>query len=628
MVPAAAVYLWLAVTTLRRATEGVAWSLGIYFALVVPGIGGAILQVLANDPATLAIAKSMMFLCRAGIPVALIALVLDMLGKPLSNRTIIWLCVVPLSTMVLALSNTVHGWVWHTELSTAAGTLITRPAWGWWYRFVHAPYSYTLLGAMMVLFFLRLSAVSAPQRRTLLLFLAISVGPMLSGLLHSFGIGVERLWLPAFSISMTAPIFLLILSDLRQSRFRPVSYRELIEQIRDPVVGLDNVGRVVSINHAACDLMGQRQRDLLGRPLAADQPFASEMFAAEQSTEPFVYSGRYFDARFSDVLSDDNLIRGRTIVCRDVSAEIEARDQLATSEQLMRAMVEQSSNGIARLHRTSGPDDIEPSYVCVFANRAASALAGAEPDELSGMNARTLLGMLLSDWTGSDRDALIEYVLISAASGLPVDKELELRPSEGTHWVRLVAEPVDNDVAVTLTDITVAMRRQLAIERRASHDHLTGLLNRQGFAEEADKVISNQVRGNLFFIDLNDFKQINDTFGHQTGDVLLYRVASRIRHACRPQDVVGRLGGDEFVVLAGDLNASAEESLAERLIDALSQPYRIDDDTITCNAAVGRARFPEHGASVDELIRWADDAMYRAKRRTDSGESALEDAGS
>ncbi len=626
MVPAAVLFLWLAVSTMRQATEGVAWSLGIYFALVIPGIGGAILQVLAEEPASLAVAKSMMFICRAGIPVALIALVLDMLGRPLSGRVLLLLTIVPMITITLALSNSVHGWVWHTDLATPDGQLIVQPSWGVWYRFVHAPYSYTLLGAMMVLFFMRLSAVSAPQRRILLLFLAISVGPMLSGLLYSFGIGTERLWLPAFSISLTAPIFLLILRDLRQSRFRPVSYRELIEQIRDPVIGLDNVGRVVSINQAACELIGRRARDLLGRRLPREQAFAAKMLAAENQSEPFRYSGHYFDARFSDVLSSGDQARGRTIVCRDVTAENLAREQLATSEQLMRTMVEQSSNGIVRLHRLSAIDAAEPVYNCVFANQAAGSLAGAEPEKLAGMDARTLLGMLLADYTGSDRNDLVDFILSSAASGMPVDKELELRPREGNRWIRFVAEPVDDDVAVTITDITAAMRRQLAIERRASHDHLTGLLNRHGFAEAADKIIANQLRGNLFFIDLNGFKQINDTLGHQTGDVLLHRVASRISHACRPQDVVGRLGGDEFVVLAGGLNHSAEDNLAERLIEALSQPYQIGDESVSCNAAVGRARFPEHGASVEELLHWADEAMYRAKRRTNHGESAIEDA--
>ncbi len=620
LVLAMAVFAWMAATTLKQAREGVAWSLGIYFVLVLPGLGGAALQVVADDATTLAAAKVMMFFCRAGIPVALIALVFDMMGRPFRPRSLVLLSVIPVCTILLALTNSAHGLLWSPQLDDGTGQLLVHPAWGPWYRFVHAPYSYLLLGSMMGIFFLRLSAVSAPQRRSMVLFLIISVGPMLTGLLHSFGVHLDRLWLPALSVSLTAPLFLWIINDLRGHRFRPVSYRELIEQIDDPMIGIDLAGRVVSINHAASDLFGMDRTALLGRPLPPTSPVTVALSSSLDSGKPLLHDDRWFDVRKSKVLADDGSPRGQTLICRDITAERSAQEALATGEQLMRTIVEHASYGIVRLRRESTAADGEPvTYRCVFANAAAARWARVDADSLADKYAAEILSLVLAGWQG-DESALARQIFSAAADGRVMSEDLELSGDRSKSWLRLGVEPVDNDMVLTLTDISGLMRRQLAAERKANSDYLTGVMNRHGFEQAAQRVVESDAGGLVLFIDLNGFKQVNDRFGHSAGDRLLQIVSGRLVDSCRSQDLVGRFGGDEFVVLAAGLTPVTEQNLIDRVTDTLSEDYQLDDQRVSCSASIGRARFPEHGETLDSLLAHADTDMYRAKRAVTGGD--------
>jgi diguanylate cyclase (GGDEF)-like protein len=172
----------------------------------------------------------------------------------------------------------------------------------------------------------------------------------------------------------------------------------------------------------------------------------------------------------------------------------------------------------------------------------------------------------------------------------------------------------------THEDITDRKNSEIRIEQLAHFDGLTGLANRNLFKERLDAALSRHRRLGtefaIFLLDLDRFKSVNDTLGHQAGDQLLKGVAERIEATCGEADIAARLGGDEFAVIAmsgqGNLLNSAEV-LAARLIEAISAPDEIDGHPVVVGCSIGVALVPAHGERIDEILRNADLALYRSK---------------
>jgi diguanylate cyclase (GGDEF)-like protein len=159
------------------------------------------------------------------------------------------------------------------------------------------------------------------------------------------------------------------------------------------------------------------------------------------------------------------------------------------------------------------------------------------------------------------------------------------------------------------------------LSHQAFHDSLTGLPNRSFLLDRASRAVEQaaaaDARVALLLVDLNGFKQVNDSAGHQAGDVLLQQVAKRLLGAVRDDDVVSRLGGDEFaILLTRDPDEAAATSVAARICERLGQPFVIGGDPVRIGGSVGIALFPDDATTYDELMRGADEAMYAAKRDT------------
>ena len=152
----------------------------------------------------------------------------------------------------------------------------------------------------------------------------------------------------------------------------------------------------------------------------------------------------------------------------------------------------------------------------------------------------------------------------------------------------------------------------------AQHDNLTGLPNRALFSDRLNQELARAKRHDdrfaLMFLDLDNFKPINDNFGHAMGDLMLQQVAQRLRDSIRDSDTVGRIGGDEFVVLMPELtDSNTAHHVAEQVCDALRRPFVIDGRALTISCSVGIALYPDDGGDEAALTRRADAAMYRAK---------------
>ncbi|KQS86382.1 diguanylate cyclase [Methylobacterium sp. Leaf361] len=239
---------------------------------------------------------------------------------------------------------------------------------------------------------------------------------------------------------------------------------------------------------------------------------------------------------------------------------------------------------------------------CVLANAAASALGDRAVQALHAAAA------------GARDAGTVEAV---------DDRMLEVR-------TRPVAEDRDGFTLTTLIDVTHHHRIQRELITKAFIDALTGLPNRTMFEQSIADVLAGSAPGDRFalaFIDLDNFKHINDYYSHAAGDALLRKVSDRIGGALRPSDLLARIGGDEFVLLLapvtdGDAALAAVRAISERL----KQPFFIDGHEIFASASIGVSLFPEHGDSYETLARQADNAMYRVKGELKGGVSVFDDA--
>jgi diguanylate cyclase (GGDEF)-like protein len=156
------------------------------------------------------------------------------------------------------------------------------------------------------------------------------------------------------------------------------------------------------------------------------------------------------------------------------------------------------------------------------------------------------------------------------------------------------------------------------LRHRADHDGLTGLLNRVGFRQHIDAILTDtrleEERVGMLFVDLNDFKRVNDVYGHETGDELLIQVATRLAAITRGSDEVARLGGDEFAIILANIDRADQVRAAElRARAAFLEPFLLGEISVAMSASVGGGIWPDDGLAVNELLMYADAAMYRDK---------------
>lgn len=237
-----------------------------------------------------------------------------------------------------------------------------------------------------------------------------------------------------------------------------------------------------------------------------------------------------------------------------------------------------------------------------------------------------LLGLPYADVLPPDAaEQLRAAIAETQAHGSSVGRQYHLPLPAGERWFELsvARKPGDNPqggVVVLARDVTQRKQAEAEIERLAFHDMLTGLPNRRLLLDRLAMAIAGAVRhgqqGALLFIDLDNFKDLNDTLGHDHGDQLLQQVAQRLRGCLREADTVARLGGDEFVVMLEGLGAEAAvevEQVGRKLLATLNEPYTLRGRVHNSTPSIGAALFGQPGDTVDELLKRADLAMYRSK---------------
>ncbi len=256
--------------------------------------------------------------------------------------------------------------------------------------------------------------------------------------------------------------------------------------------------------------------------------------------------------------------------------------------------------------------------VITMISPACKMTMGYEPVELIG----TKLADLYAD---SDvRSRTIEK--LRSANGKPINVEATLIHKNGNAvWVSTNAYMRFDEkrefigVEGIARDSTKRRNNEIDLYKAANTDHLTGLSNRLFFNVELSRAVtqsSNTKSGlALLYMDLDGFKTVNDTFGHQMGDELLCQVATRLRKLCRKTDLIARLGGDEFIVLIEDDPKVADvENIAKKIVEQLSRSFEVEGHCIDVGVSIGISYFSENSKDADDFLRDADSAMYTAKR--------------
>jgi diguanylate cyclase (GGDEF)-like protein/PAS domain S-box-containing protein len=411
--------------------------------------------------------------------------------------------------------------------------------------------------------------------------------------------------------------------------FGPAHMQAILDAALDSVVIIDHEGLVREFNQAAQETFGYRRDDIVGRELAqlvippesreahrraltrwtADGPLqgAGALLGRRLEVEAMRADGSRFPVELAIGRVD---LPGPPLFAasiRDISERQDAEERLRSAERRYRTLVE-------RLPLSVYIDRLDDVSSNVYTSPQIEAMLGFPVEDW--VENHDLFVELLHP---EDRERVLAAHQRTHVTGEPLLIEYRLRTRDGrTVWVRDEARVVSGDGEPVLhgylLDITGRKEAEEQLRHQAFHDALTGLANRALFTDRVEHALvvrreaSREVA--VLFLDLDDFKAVNDTLGHTAGDTLLQGVGVRLRDALRPSHTVARLGGDEFAILIEEIaGVSTAVDAAERLVSALNAPFDVDGREVFVTASVGIAL----GTDADELLRSADVAMYRAK---------------
>lgn len=306
------------------------------------------------------------------------------------------------------------------------------------------------------------------------------------------------------------------------------------------------------------------------------------------------------------------LVESNEMLRREVAERRAIEDSLRQAEEKYRTIFEQAVEGVYRTSVEGGVLEANPAM--------ARILGYGSPQEL--MQEVTDLGrqVYVKD---VDREELIARAM--AAQGVH-HHTVRMRRKDGEIiWVELSMRAVKDGaggvryIEGIMSDVTERKVGEMDLKRKATIDELTGIPNRFLFLDRLEQTLAHARRYSspfaLLFVDLNLFKDINDTYGHREGDKVLALVARRIQERVRGSDTVARLGGDEFAVIVGNLKSNDDAArVADAIVEAIGRPFEVQGASCQVGAAVGISVFPMDGETADDLLHKADSAMYRAKR--------------
>ena len=327
----------------------------------------------------------------------------------------------------------------------------------------------------------------------------------------------------------------------------------------------------------------------------------------------FLNDSRYFHTIGTPIKNNQGEITHVILIYTDITERKATEDKLRESEERYRTLYTTMQEGVAQ-HRLIYDEDGHPcDYEILDINKAGERIYGFTRERIVGRKGSEIYPLI------DGNPACLEQFSKACSSGETSGFESEVKYQGRRHILRISVTPLTSEYFATIfEDITQRKLNEEKIEKLAYSDPLTGLPNRALMHDRLGQMIvrakRNSHRISLFFIDLDHFKKVNDTFGHDKGDQLLIIVADRLKKVLRNCDSVARLGGDEFVILIDDINDREDASLiACKILESMAQPIILDNKEVVTTTSIGIAMFPEDGVDPVTLLKNADTAMYRSK---------------
>jgi diguanylate cyclase (GGDEF)-like protein/PAS domain S-box-containing protein len=401
--------------------------------------------------------------------------------------------------------------------------------------------------------------------------------------------------------------------EVAQRRSAQARLADALESSREGVVVVDREGRIALANSQAADFLASSPELLKpGVEFATavtGAAGAGTALARVGDQLPTTGETRLADGRWLRVSRNATQEGGFIVVCGDISVLKEQEAKLTATNLRLDAALDNMSQGLCLY-------DADNRLKVV--NRRFFEIFGLSPERIRpGTTFREILehSVLAGNHVGKSAPELI-----AEQEGFISQRSQGTQFQELSHGrvVAMARQPtVDGGWVATYEDVTERRHAEARIVFMARHDALTNLPNRVLFAERIEQALAQMGRGSGFAVlclDLDHFKQVNDTLGHPVGDQLLRAVAERLQACAREIDTVARLGGDEFAIVQRDVKGpEAVAILARRIVEVVSAPYQLEGHCVTIGVSIGISLAPADGTLCERLLKNADLALYRAK---------------
>lgn len=398
---------------------------------------------------------------------------------------------------------------------------------------------------------------------------------------------------------------------------------EIVESAPLLIFTLDEKGVFTLCKGKAMALLHASERRTIGTNIFdvhRDQPEfllgVRRAFKGETVTVMLEYRGCHFENVLTPIFDDQPNVIGITGIATDQTEQARSYEALSQNEEHYRVLTENSQSGVWRIS--------SENHETVYANRTLLDLLGVK-------DLAELQGKVWEDFftPESVEQIRVQFKLIESGLANSFEASLVNAGKEERHV--LISSAILEDeqgeadsIVVNILDITERKEAEEELRYASLHDALTGLPNRQLLNDRLEQAMRKRARGGdkgfgVLFMDLDRFKLVNDSLGHQAGDELLRQVSQRISECLRAEDTLARMGGDEFSLIIESSTLTEIEQIAERILTTLKRPFELEGHEIKTGGSIGIVEYDDRYNRPEEMLRDADIAMYRMKAKGGSG---------